>query len=95
MPMNGKEIPEEKETLDEREARLQERLHHVEELEAEVRRREQELKKQEKAKKQVLLRLAPGLWKEIAAMAEADFRSINGEIEFLLTEAVRRYRGRQ
>ncbi|HOC29928.1 MAG TPA: Arc family DNA-binding protein [Treponemataceae bacterium] len=41
------------------------------------------------AKKQLLLRLSPSLWKELAAWAEDDFRSINGQIEYLLTEAVR------
>ncbi len=79
--------------LEQKEARLQERLKRIEELEAEVVRREKELKTKEKAKKQLLLRLAPSLWNEIAALAEADFRSINGEIEFLLTEAVRKRRG--
>lgn len=78
--------------LKEKEARLQERLKRIEELEAEVVRREKELKTREKAKKQLLLRLAPSLWNEIAALAEEDFRSINGEIEFLLTEAVRKRR---
>ena len=80
--------------MEQKEARLQERLKRVEELEAEVVRREKELKTREKAKKQLLLRLAPSLWNEIAALAEEDFRSINGEIEFLLTEAVRKRRGR-
>lgn len=78
--------------LQEREARLQERLARLEALEAEAARREKELKAKEKAKKQVLLRLAPSLWNEIAALAEQDFRSINGEIEYLLTESVRRRR---
>ncbi|MDD4648213.1 MAG: Arc family DNA-binding protein, partial [Sphaerochaeta sp.] len=32
------------------------------------------------------------LWKELAAWAEDDFRSINGQIEFLLTESVRNRR---
>ena len=41
------------------------------------------------AKKQILLRLSPSLWKELAGWAEDDFRSINGQIEYLLTEAVR------
>ncbi|MGI6349552.1 MAG: Arc family DNA-binding protein [Eubacteriales bacterium] len=44
---------------------------------------------QEKAKKQVLLRLSSSLWKEIAAWAEDDFRSINGQIEYLLHECVK------
>ena len=43
----------------------------------------------EKEKKQILLRLSPSLWKELAAWSEDDFRSINGQIEYLLTEAVR------
>ena len=79
--------------LEQKEAQLQQRLKRVEELEAEVIRREKELTTREKAKKQLLLRLSPSLWNEIAALAEADFRSINGEIEFLLTEAVRKRRG--
>ncbi|HNV19572.1 MAG TPA: Arc family DNA-binding protein [Rectinema sp.] len=40
-------------------------------------------------KKQILLRLSPTLWKELAAWAADDFRSINGQIEYLLTECVR------
>ena len=43
----------------------------------------------EKDKKQLLLRLSPSLWKELAAWAEDDFRSINGQIEYLLTECVK------
>jgi len=79
--------------LDEREARLQERLERLEALEAEVKRREREVKAKENAKKQVLLRLAPSLWSAVAGLAEEDFRSINGEIEFLLTQAVKWRRG--
>jgi len=45
---------------------------------------------QEGARKQVLLRLSPTLWRELALWAEDDFRSINGQIEFLLTEAVKK-----
>ena len=77
-------------TPEEREARLQERLERIEALEKEVRAREKALKKAETAKKQLLLRLSPSLWDEIAAWAEEDFRSINGQIEYLLSDAVRR-----
>lgn len=77
------------EDLEEQERRLEERLARVEELEKEVRKREKSLKEKEKAKKQVLLRLSPSLWEELAAWAEADFRSINGQIEYLLSECVR------
>lgn len=41
-------------------------------------------------KKQIPLRLSDLLYREIAAWAEDDFRSINGQIEYLLTEAVRK-----
>lgn len=44
----------------------------------------------EKDKKQLLLRLSPTLWKELAAWAGDDFRSINGQIEYLLTECVKK-----
>ena len=41
------------------------------------------------AKKQVPLRLCPKLYDAIASWAEDDFRSINGQIEYLLSECVR------
>ena len=44
----------------------------------------------ESGKKQVPLRLSPKLYAAIAAWAEDDFRSVNGQIEYLLTECVRR-----
>lgn len=40
-------------------------------------------------KKQVPLRLSAQLYNAIAAWAEDDFRSVNGQIEYLLTECVR------
>ncbi|MCR4851674.1 MAG: PTS ascorbate transporter subunit IIC [Lachnospiraceae bacterium] len=40
-------------------------------------------------KKQVPLRLNEKLYNAIAEWAEDDFRSINGQIEYLLTECVR------
>ena len=43
-----------------------------------------------KEKKQVLLRLSSSLWKDLVAWSEDDFRSLNGQIEYLLTECVRR-----
>ena len=46
----------------------------------------------EKDKKQLLLRLSPTLWEENSRWAEDDFRSINGQIEYLLTEAVKKRR---
>ncbi|MGN0496629.1 MAG: PTS ascorbate transporter subunit IIC [Lachnospiraceae bacterium] len=40
-------------------------------------------------KKQVPLRLSENLYAAIAAWAEDDFRSVNGQIEYLLTECVK------
>lgn len=42
-----------------------------------------------KEKKQMVLRLSSSLWKELAAWAEDDFRSINGQVEYLLHECVK------
>lgn len=42
-----------------------------------------------KEKKQVPLRLSPRLYEALAQWAEDDFRSVNGQIEYLLTECVR------
>ena len=41
------------------------------------------------AKKQIPLRLSEILYADIAAWAEDDFRSVNGQIEYLLSECVR------
>ena len=40
-------------------------------------------------KKQVPLRLSLRLYAALAAWAEDDFRSVNGQIEYLLSECVR------
>ena len=54
------------------------------------------MEQKEKEKKQILLRISPSLWQDLAAWAEDDFRSINGQIEYLLTECVRtRKKGKQ
>lgn len=78
-----------KETVEAREAALQSRLERLAAMEAEVKQKEKELKEKEKAKKQVPLRLAASLWEDLAAWAEEDFRSINGQIEYLLAECVK------
>ena len=46
----------------------------------------------EKEKKQLLLRLSPTLWEEVSRWAEDDLRSVNGQIEYILTEAVKKRR---
>ncbi len=41
-------------------------------------------------KKQIPLRVSAKLYDALAAWAEDDFRSLNGQIEFLLTECVKK-----
>lgn len=41
-------------------------------------------------RKSILLRLSPKLYDEINRWAEEDFRSVNGQIEYLLNEAVKK-----
>jgi hypothetical protein len=45
------------------------------------------------ARKAFLLRIDPELWTELERWAAAELRSVNGQIEFVLREAVRRRRG--
>jgi len=78
------------EALDAKEQALAERLARLEAMEAEIRAKEKAMKQQEKAKKQIILRITPSLWEEIARWADEDFRSINSQIEFLLTEAIKK-----
>jgi len=40
--------------------------------------------------KKILLRLSETMWQELAAWAEEDFRSINGQIEYLLNECIKK-----
>ena len=40
-------------------------------------------------KKQIPLRLSQKLYDSVASWAEDDFRSVNGQIEYLLSECVR------
>ncbi len=80
------------ENLTQKEQELQERLDKIHALETEIKQKEKALKDREKAKKQVLLRLAPSLWNDIAAWAEEDFRSINSQIEYLLSECVKKHK---
>jgi Uncharacterized protein conserved in bacteria len=47
------------------------------------------------SKKQIPLRLSDSLFKELSRWAEDDFRSLNGQIEYLLTEAVRERRKKE
>lgn len=78
--------------LEAKEKALEDRLAKLEKLEKEIKEKEKAIKQNEKAKKQIILRIAPSLWEDIARWAEEDFRSINGQIEFLLSECVRNKR---
>jgi len=41
-------------------------------------------------RKPFLLRMDPGLWSELEAWAASELRSVNGQIEYLLRQAVQR-----
>jgi len=41
-------------------------------------------------KKSFLLRIDPGLWAEIERLAQAELRSVNGQVEYLLRDALER-----
>ena len=44
-------------------------------------------------KKSLLLRINKELWEDLQRMAAEEFRSLNGQIEYLLRDAVSRRRG--
>lgn len=43
----------------------------------------------ESEQKQLLLRMSNELWQEIVSWADRDFRSVNSQIEYLLTQCVK------
>ena len=75
-----------------KEKKLLARKQKLDQLEEELREREQELKAKDAKRKQVILRLPESLWREIARWAEDDFRSINGQIEYILTRSLNEHR---
>lgn len=44
-------------------------------------------------KKSILLRINPELWQDLNAWAQDELRSLNGQIEYVLREAVRKRKG--
>jgi len=82
-----------KDDLFQKEEKLKVRLEQLNALEKEILQKEKFVK--DKEKKQVLLRLSPSLWNELAAWAEDDIRSINGQIEYLLSESVKQRRNKK
>jgi len=81
--------------LSQKEEKLRARLEQLNVLEKEILQKQKFVKDKEKEKKQVLLRLAPSLWNELAAWAEDDIRSINGQIEYLLSECVKQRKNKK
>ena len=47
------------------------------------------------SRKPFLLRIDPGLWDELEAWAKDEFRSVNGQIEYILRQAVQKRKGGQ
>ena len=46
------------------------------------------------ARKPFFLRIDPALWAELEAWAQDELRSVNGQIEYVLRQAVNKRRGR-
>jgi len=44
-------------------------------------------------RKSFLMRIDPALWAELEAWAQEELRSVNGQIEYLLRQAVQRRKG--
>ena len=54
--------------------------------------KEKKQKEKEKEKKQIPLRLSASMYEELAAWAEDEFRSVNGQIEYLLNACIKQRR---
>jgi hypothetical protein len=44
-------------------------------------------------RKNFLLRIDPGLWADLEAWAQDELRSVNGQIEYVLKQAVQKRKG--
>ena len=89
---DNKKLNKDEDLLREREARLLARKEKLEVMEAELRAAEKELKARDARRKQIILRLPESLWRDIARWADDDFRSINSQIEYILTKSVREHK---
>ena len=87
----NKQMSVDSEKLEQKEQRLLARKEQLDALEAELKAREKELKARDAKRKQIILRLPESLWRDIARWSEEDFRSINGQIEYLLTKSVKEH----
>ena len=83
-----------RQTLEAREHALAARMERIRAMEEEILQKEKAIKQKENAKKSIILRLPPSLHNQISTWAEEDFRSVNGQIEFLLSRAVREKYGK-
>jgi hypothetical protein len=45
-------------------------------------------------RKPFLLRIDPALWAELEAWAQSELRSVNGQIEYVLRQAIAKRKGR-
>lgn len=45
-------------------------------------------------KKSFVLRISPELWEALQSVANEEFRSVNGQIEWILTEYTKKRRGK-
>jgi hypothetical protein len=46
-------------------------------------------------RKPFLLRIDPALWADLEAWAQAELRSVNGQIEYILRQAVEKRKGQR
>ena len=46
-------------------------------------------------RKAIILRIDPKLWKELNMWAKDDLRSLNGQVEYILREAVKKRKGKK
>jgi len=46
-------------------------------------------------RKSFLLRIDPALWDDLESWAQDELRSVNGQIEYLLRQAVQKRKGKQ
>lgn len=46
-------------------------------------------------RKAIILRIDPKLWKELNMWAKDDLRSLNGQVEYILREAIKKRKGKK
>ncbi len=84
-----RQLNNEERQVAERERALLEKIAELDALEEEITSSEKELRMREARRKQLIVRLPESLWRDIAGWADDDYRSVNGQIEYLLARSVR------